>query len=130
MANSEDEPEASNSYEFLTIRSTRYSCYESEPVDMDIEDLDSAAISQAIQTTKFMLFGGDEFQGDEGDGEDGFGARTPEPSSTPSPLFSSPSRETDPRDVSPRQSTMHVGDHEGSDEDAIQMMLTEVSMVG
>ena len=41
--------ETSNSYEFLTTRTTLYSWYQSQPVDMDFNDLDSVSISRECE---------------------------------------------------------------------------------
>jgi len=65
--------ETSNSYEFLTTRTTLYSWYQSHPVDMSFEDLDSVSISRECEqglTLWASPDGGDEeitFSDDEDD---------------------------------------------------------------
>jgi hypothetical protein len=51
--------EESNSYEFLNMRSTRYSWNQSKPVKMDFADLDSEEISKECDQG-LTFFGAEE----------------------------------------------------------------------
>ena len=75
--------ETSNTYEFLNMRSTRYSWNQSEPVAMDFGDLDSEEISKECDQG-LTFFGTDS-------GDTGVEAIPPsDEEASPSPLFSPP----------------------------------------
>ncbi|KAF8806273.1 hypothetical protein BYT27DRAFT_6646953 [Phlegmacium glaucopus] len=62
--------DASNDYDFLTARPTRYSSHLSQPVDMKVEDLNSENISKMVDEG-LILWGGEE--------EPSLPTRTPSP---------------------------------------------------
>jgi hypothetical protein len=75
--------EISNAYDFLNMRSTRYSWNQSEPVAMDFDDLDSEEISKECDQGLTFF----------GPNSEGTGVEDNPPSdeeALPSPLFSSP----------------------------------------
>jgi len=112
--------EESNTYEFLNMRSTRYSWNQSEPVAMDFDDLDSEEISKECDQG-LTFFGAEDSVDEEIPPSDA------EPS--PSPLFSSPPKINGNANVnSDRPDRLHwqTTETEPSDEeDMVQNLLIE-----
>lgn len=115
-------PTVGNDYEFITTRSTRYSSYLSQAVDLPLEDLDPATISQMVDEGLTLWPTKDEDVSDQ-----------PQHDIPPSPTPMTPSTQTSGivkeelgdapvRHVNTTDSALHRRDH--SDEAAVKAMLT------
>ncbi|KAJ3514251.1 hypothetical protein NLJ89_g2483 [Agrocybe chaxingu] len=110
--------EPSNEYEFLTARTTRYSSLLSQPVDMRLEDLDSARISKMIDDGLTFW---------PGKQEGGSGMEKPQQPLSPTRPPGSGEGEGDGKPSYESEAVHHAGF--SSDEDAVENMLTELSFV-
>ncbi|KDR84076.1 hypothetical protein GALMADRAFT_219907 [Galerina marginata CBS 339.88] len=119
--------QTSNDYEFLTTRTTRYSSYISQPVDIDLSDLDSANISIMIDKG-LTLWGSDGGDIEMDDDED---------MSPPGSPLLTPTRGVATRgaikveaDDEPSNETLgrHHDEHSSDEEDAaVEIMLTDLT---